>query len=159
MIKKKYWVLSFLLLALLNFWSVVNITLGLYGLKNIISNKDIKAKLDMFVSMYEESDQSEEFLSELGAIMAEAETELTTTKLQQFLNLINRIAKSLGLPVIFKSTATKQEAVDFINSMARSLRTGEAIAVSNNINVDTNELSTSSFNGVSSFKFLNSSPL
>ena len=107
--------------------SVKTITDFANGLKNIISNKDIKARLDEFVSMYEESDQSEEFLSELGSIMAEAETELTTTKLQQFLNLINRIAKSLGLPVILKSTATKQEAVDFINTIAKSLRTGEEI--------------------------------
>ena len=135
------------------------------SLKNIISDKDIKAKLDDFVAMYEmesndreeaielenkkriadgglamnekESDnyiadleeptKSDELLTELGAIMAEAETELTTTKLQQFLNLINRIAKSLGLPVIIKSSATAQEAVDFINSISRSLRTGEEI--------------------------------
>ena len=135
------------------------------GLKNIISDKAIKAKLEEFASRYnmninereeaiklenkkriadgrvamnekesdnyisslEEPTKSDEFLTELGAIMAEAETELTTTKLQQFLNLINRIAKSLGLPVIIKSSATAQEAVDFINSMARSLRTGEAI--------------------------------
>ena len=135
------------------------------GLKNIISDKAIKAKLEEFASRYnmninerekaiklenkkriadgrvamnekesdnyisslEEPTKSDEFLTELGAIMAEAETELTTTKLQQFLNLINRIAKRLRLPVIIKSSATAQEAVDFINSMARSLRTGEAI--------------------------------
>jgi hypothetical protein len=135
------------------------------SLKNIISDKDVKAKLDKFVAMYgmesddreeaielenkkriadggvamnekesdnyiaslEEPTKSDEFLAELGAIMAEAETELTTTKLQKFLNLINRIARSLGLPVIIKSSATAQEAVDFINSMARSLRTGEEI--------------------------------
>ena len=97
------------------------------GLKNIISDKEVKAKLDEFISMYDESDRAEEFLSELGAIMSEAETELTTTKLQQFLNLINRIAKSLGLPVIMKSSATAQEAVDFINYMSKSLRTGKAI--------------------------------
>lgn len=135
------------------------------SLKNIISDKDVKAKLDKFVAMYgmeaddreeaielenkkriadggvamnekesdnyiaslEEPTKSDEFLAELGAIMSEAETELTTTKLQKFLNLINRIARSLGLPVIIKSSATAQEAVDFINSMARSLRTGEEI--------------------------------
>jgi len=97
------------------------------GLKNIISDKDVKAKLDKFISMYNESDRAEEFLSELGAIMSEAETELTTTKFQKFLNLINRIARSLGLPVIIKSSATAQEAVDFINYMSKSLRTGKAI--------------------------------
>ena len=97
------------------------------GLKNIISDKAIKAKLEEFISMYDESDRAEEFLSELGAIMSEAETELTTTKFQKFLNLINRIARSLGLPVIIKSSATAQEAVDFINYMSKSLRTGKAI--------------------------------
>ena len=96
---------------------------------------------DNYISSLEEPTKSDEFLTELGAIMAEAQTELTTTKLQQFLNLINRIAKRLRLPVIIKSSATAQEAVDFINSMARSLRTGEAIVVSDAINVDTNELS------------------
>jgi len=145
------------------------------GLKNIVLDKDVKAKLDDFVSMYNldsnkiedleyideqiilenkrriadgklamnakesadyidyitESTKSEEMLAELGSIMAEAETELTTTKLHQFLNLINRIAKSLRLPVILKSTATTQEAVDFINTMATSLRTGEEIVGDN----------------------------
>jgi hypothetical protein len=95
------------------------------GLKNIISDKGIKQRLDDFVSQYNEDEKAEEYISELGGILSEAEQELTTTKLQQFKTLINNIAKKLGLPVIFSASATAQDAADFINTMSKKLRTGE----------------------------------
>ena len=97
------------------------------GLKNIISDKGIKQRLDDFVSQYNEDEKAEEYISELGGILSEAEQELTTTKLQQFKTLINNIAKKLGLPVIFSASATAQDAADFINTMSKKLRTGEEI--------------------------------
>jgi predicted transposase YbfD/YdcC len=97
------------------------------GLKNIISDKGIKQRLDDFVSQYNEDEKAEEYISELGGILSEAEQELTTTKLQQFKTLINNIAKKLGLPVIFSASATAQDAADFINTMSKKLRTGENI--------------------------------
>jgi hypothetical protein len=111
------------------------------GLKNIISDKGVKQRLDDFVSQYNEDEKAEEYISELGGILSEAEQELTTTKLQQFKTLINNIAKKLGLPVIFSASATAQDAADFINTMSKKLRTGEEIEINNAINVDTNELS------------------
>ncbi len=97
------------------------------GLKNIISDKGVKQRLDDFVSQYNEDEKAEEYISELGGILSEAEQELTTTKLQQFKTLINNIAKKLGLPVIFSASATAQDAADFINTMSKKLRTGEKI--------------------------------
>ena len=97
------------------------------GLKNIISDKGVKQRLDDFVSQYNEDEKAEEYISELGGILSEAEQELTTTKLQQFKTLINNIAKKLGLPVIFSASATAQDAADFINTMSKKLRTGEEI--------------------------------
>jgi hypothetical protein len=97
------------------------------GLKNIISDKGIKQRLDDFVSQYNEDEKAGEYISELGGILSEAEQELTTTKLQQFKTLINNIAKKLGLPVIFSASATAQDAADFINTMSKKLRTGENI--------------------------------
>ena len=97
------------------------------GLKNIISDKGVKQRLDDFVSQYNEDEKAEEYISELGGILSEAEQELTTTKLQQFKTLINNIAKKLGLPVIFSASATAQDAADFINTMSKKLRTGENI--------------------------------
>lgn len=116
------------------------------GLKSVISDKALKQRLDEFVSEYtEEIDQNkskeeieeakkeeeltkaEEYIVELGAIMAEAQKELSTTKFQQFKTLINKIAKKLGLPVVFSAAATAQDAVDFMNSMAGKLGKGENI--------------------------------
>jgi hypothetical protein len=100
------------------------------GLNRIITDKKLKKRLSDFISQYETSDQAEEYLSELGAIMAEAEIELTTTKFNQFKALIARIFQKLGLPksmVPFLNALNSENAVDFINSLTKSLRTGENI--------------------------------
>jgi hypothetical protein len=111
------------------------------GLKSVISDKALKTRLDDFVSNYEQGERAEEYTTELGAIMAEAQKELSTTKFQQFKTLINKIAKKLGLPTIFSAAATAQDAVDFMNSMSGKLAKGEQIEVGEAIKVDTNELS------------------
>jgi hypothetical protein len=103
------------------------------GLNRIITDKKLKKRLSDFISQYETSDQAEEYLSELGAIMAEAEIELTTTKFNQFKALIARIFQKLGLPksmVPFLNAMNSENAVDFINSLTKSLRTGEEVEVS-----------------------------
>ena len=100
------------------------------GLNRIITDKKLKKRLSDFVSQYETSDQSEEYVSELGAIMAEAEIELTTTKFNQFKALIAKIFQKLGLPksmVPFLNAMNSENAVEFINGLTRSLRTGEEI--------------------------------
>ena len=103
------------------------------GLNRIITDKKLKKRLSDFVSQYETSDQSEEYVSELGAIMAEAEIELTTTKFNQFKALIAKIFQKLGLPksmVPFLNAMNSENAVEFINGLTRSLRTGEEVKVS-----------------------------
>jgi hypothetical protein len=105
------------------------------GLNRIITDKKLKEWLSDFISQYKTSDQAEEYLSELGAIMAEAEIELTTTKFNQFKALIARIFQKLGLPksmVPFLNAMNSENAVDFINSLTKSLRTGEEIIYESN---------------------------
>jgi hypothetical protein len=97
------------------------------GLKSVISDKALKQRLDGFISGYDASETAEEYIAELGAIMAEAQQELTTTKFQQFKNLINNIAKKLGLPVVFSASANAKNAVDFMNSLTKSIRTGQEV--------------------------------
>ena len=111
------------------------------GLKSVISDRGLKQRLDEFVSNYEEGERGEEYTTELGAIMAKAQKELSTTKLQRFKTLVNKIAKKLGIPVVFSAASTAQDAVDFMNSMAGKLGKGEQIEVGEAIKVDTNELS------------------
>jgi cytochrome c1 len=97
------------------------------GLKSVVSDKGLRQRLDDFVSGYDASEQSEEYVAELGAIMAEAQQELTTTKFQQFKNLINKISQKLGLPVVFSASANAKNAVDFMNSLTKAISTGQEI--------------------------------
>lgn len=99
------------------------------GLKSVISDKGLKTRLDDFVSNYEQGERAEEYTTELGAIMSEAQKELSTTKFQQFKTLVNKIAKKLGMPVVFSAASTAQDAVDFMNSMSGKLGKGEQIEV------------------------------
>ena len=97
------------------------------GLKSVISDKVLKTRLDSFVSNYEQGERAEEYTTELGAIMAEAQKELSTTKFQQFKTLVNKIAKKLGMPVVFSAASNAQDAVDFMNSISGKLGKGENI--------------------------------
>jgi hypothetical protein len=97
------------------------------GLKSVISDKALNQRLDDFILGYDGSEQAEEYLAELGGIMAEAKQELTTTKFQQFKNLINKIAQKLGLPTVFSAAANAKNAVDFMNSLTKSIATGQEI--------------------------------
>lgn len=97
------------------------------GLKESISDKTLIERIDNFISMYAESDRKEEMISELGAIMADAESELTTTGAHKFKQFINNLAKKLGLPPIFSETAGAQEIVNFINTVSKNMREGRSI--------------------------------
>ena len=100
------------------------------GLRSIIKDKATLAELDEFVASYSEETaelQAEEFATQLGAILANNREELTTTKLTQFKALINRIAKKIGLGMVFSAAANRKEAADFINAISRGLITGDEI--------------------------------
>jgi len=99
------------------------------GLRSIVKDKKLLNRLDNLLENYSAEEQSEEFISELGSIMGAAKGQLSTNALQKFKTLINKIAKSLGLPTIFTAASTKQEAVDFINTISKQLVTGEEIEV------------------------------
>ncbi len=110
------------------------------GLRDIIKDKDRLAELDEFVSRYEEETDQEtletradEFVAQLGGILAENQEELTTTGLTKFMALINRIFKKLGLGNVFTKASTSQDAVNFINAITRGLNVGENI---NNIGIN-----------------------
>ena len=97
------------------------------GLRSIVKDKKLLNRLDNLLENYSAEEQSEEFISELGSIMGAAKGQLSTNALQKFKTLINKIAKSLGLPTIFTAASTKQDAVDFINTISKQLVIGEEI--------------------------------
>jgi hypothetical protein len=100
------------------------------GLRSLVTDKATLAELDEFVANYSEETaemQAEEFATQLGAILANNRKELTTTKLTQFKALINRIAKKIGLGMVFSAAANSKEAADFINTITRGLTTGDIV--------------------------------
>ena len=105
------------------------------GLRGIIKDKARLAELDKFISQYEEETDQEtletradEFVAQLGGILAANQEELTTTGLTKFMALINRIFKKLGLGNVFTKASTSQDAVNFINAITRGLSVGEDVS-------------------------------
>ena len=97
------------------------------GLRSIVKDKELLNRLDKLTRQYSSEEQSEEFITELGAIIGAAKSTLTTSGFQKFKTLINNIAKKIGLPPIFNAASTRQDAVDFINTISRQLVTGDEI--------------------------------
>jgi hypothetical protein len=97
------------------------------GLKGIVKDKPLLDRLNKLTKLYSAEEQSEEFISELGSIMGEAQKTLSTSGFQKFKVLINKIAAKIGLPTIFTAASTAQDAVDFINSISGKLTRGEEI--------------------------------
>lgn len=97
------------------------------SLKSIIKDKKLISRLDKLLKEYSAENQPEEFISELGAIIGAAKGQLTTSAFQKFKTLINKIAKAIGLPAIFTAASTRQDAVEFINTISRQLVTGDQI--------------------------------
>ena len=52
-------------------------------------------RIDRLIKNYSTEEQAEEFISELGGIMGAAKGQLTTSALQKFKTLINKIAKTV----------------------------------------------------------------
>lgn len=99
------------------------------GLKKIVKDKKLLTRIDNFVSSYETGEQSEEFMAETVGILSEAAKTLDANGLHKLINLINKIAKKIskvwgGKWIPIKSTASRQEVLDFINKTSGSLRTG-----------------------------------
>jgi hypothetical protein len=97
------------------------------SLKSIVKDRALVDKIDKLTSKYDPTEQSEEFIAELGSIMADAKDTLSTSALVKFKALINKIAAKIGLPQIFSAEATTQDAVDFINRIGKQLVKGEQI--------------------------------
>lgn len=106
------------------------------GLKKALSGKhnDMVDQIEEFENMYSgdlgyvDADRAEEFLSELaGTISANAET-LETSTLQKIATVINKIAqKVIGRPVLSEA-ASRQEIVDFMNTLSRGFREGRDVS-------------------------------
>jgi hypothetical protein len=97
------------------------------ALKSIVKDDALIKKIENLTKNYNPEEQSEEFIAELGSIMAEAKDTLSTSALVKFKALINKIASKIGLPAIFSAEATTQDAVDFINRIGKQLVKGEEI--------------------------------
>ena len=96
------------------------------GLQSIISDRKMKDRLANFIKDYKKENKAEEYLVELGAIMAESKMELSTSKLLKFKLLLGRLAKKLGIPA-FSDAMKSKDAIDFINGLTRDIRTGKEI--------------------------------
>jgi hypothetical protein len=97
------------------------------SLRSIIKDEKLIKRIDDLLKKYSAEKQPEEYISELGAIMGAAKGQLSTSALQKFKALINKIAKAIGLPPIFTAASTTQDAVDFINTISKQLATGDQI--------------------------------
>jgi hypothetical protein len=105
------------------------------GIKKALGSKhaELVSKIEEFEGMYSDSDgftdmdRAEEFLSELGAVLAESSTSLDTNTLQRIANIINKISQKLIGRPIFSSNASRQEIIDFMNSISRGMARGEQI--------------------------------
>jgi hypothetical protein len=100
----------------------------------LLSKEEIEKEVNKITEEFESEiddetliERAEEFAVQLGAILANNREELTTTKLTQFKALINRIAKKIGLGMVFSSAANSKEAADFINTITRGLTTGDIV--------------------------------
>jgi hypothetical protein len=99
------------------------------GLRPLITDKNRLAELDNFINDYNgDETRAEEFMAQLGGILADNREELTVSKLTQFKALINRLMKKIGLGTIFKASATTKEAADLINAITFGISTGQLIS-------------------------------
>jgi hypothetical protein len=105
------------------------------GIKKAIGSKhkDIIAKIEAFEALYtdelgfNDADRAEEFSVELGALLAEEGKNLDTTTLQRIATIINRIAERIIGQPIFSEAASRQEIIDFMNSLSRGMARGEQV--------------------------------
>jgi len=104
------------------------------GIKKSVKNKELLARVEDFANQYSEGEKSEEFAVELGALLAATESEmLTPNNLQKFFTIINNLFKKVGLPAPFTAASTRQDAIDFINSLSKGLREGTDVGISEGI--------------------------
>ena len=104
-------------------------------LKKALAGKhdDLVRKIEEFEAMYTDEagntdmDRAEEFLSELFGVLADNEAQLDTNTLQKIANAINVISQKLFGRPVFSEAASRQEIVDFMNSMSRSVVRGEKV--------------------------------
>ena len=104
------------------------------GIKKSVKNKELLARVEDFANQYSEGEKSEEFAVELGALLAATESEmLTPNNLQKFFTIINNLFKKVGLPAPFTAASTRQDAIDFINSLSKGLREGTDVGISEGV--------------------------
>lgn len=111
------------------------------AIKSSTKNKELIAKAEAFAKQYEDGEVDEEFFSELGALLTESEELLQPKNIQKFFTIINNMFKKLGLPAPFTSASTRQDAIDFVNSLSKGLREGTEVSlvvrnVDNNIPIE-----------------------
>ncbi len=117
------------------------------GLSKIVKDKALIDRINKFSKKYEFAEQSEEFLAELGGIISDGQAELLSpNNIQKFKNLINNIARKIGLPAIFSEAAGRQEVLDFINSLSTNIKGGKEIQLGKNETGITEEINPSAPN-------------
>ena len=76
----------------------------------------------------------EEFVAELFSDLATDATTMSASNLQKLINLVNKLAKSIGLGVVLREGAKRQEVIDFLNKTATDLSAGLGVDVETEIN-------------------------
>jgi hypothetical protein len=96
------------------------------------ASQDLLARLDEFASMYDEGLQSEESMAQLFGIIAESYAEMDGGAKSAVRQWLDGLIKALGLEGMFPKdmsplTASDKEVLNFLNTVARKVATGEEV--------------------------------
>ena len=93
-----------------------------------VKDPKVKKELQEFAKAYETQDQSEEQVAELFAMLANNYTKLDKSSKGTVKRWLQIVASKLGLPTdIVKFTKTDNDIIDFFNTVAGKVRTGEEV--------------------------------
>ena len=99
-------------------------------LLDVLSDEQV-VELNEFIKQYEETEQPEEFLAEMSALLTESGDRLSQKGLKKIMAVIAEfISKYTGGKIkVFKDAASTKEVADFFNSVSDAISRGEQVAV------------------------------
>ena len=102
-----------------------------------VLNDEQQVELNDFIKQYEETEQPEEFLAEMSAMLAEKGDKLSQQGLNKIAAIISEfISKHTGGKIkIFKDAASTKEIIDFFNSVSDAINKGEQVVTKETVAV------------------------
>ena len=111
-----------------------NIEAMAQAVKKAVSDSNIDVDIAaLFAEDYDAKEQSEEFLVELLARLTDNENKLSPTVLQKIINAINAVSRKLIGVDVLKKGASRQEVIDFLNTVSRDMAMGTEIVDFNSL--------------------------